>query len=286
MMNIATMVSHLKKAVFSYRLIRLKNPQTHYKELWIPLSNNHRVYAHIHSHVRDGIYPGIIFVPGGISPGTDYDRAKEIIADDVASAGFTVLHYDPSGRGKTGGKENHWGAIHQEELALVVDYFSQLPQVDVNNIGICSFSIGIVIAAGALARFPTKVKYLFDWEGPSNRYVITMNDTFEPFKHFPTSNEDFWKEREAIRFIGDISCGYFRYQSEIDHMQGEFKGHAIELLNLATKGKAQWTRCNENAVNIIFDENRIQEYYWIPERLNTKKQILKYLIEIQSICIK
>ncbi len=226
-------------------------------------SQGRTVYAHIHRPLAAGRYPGVIFVPGGDSTGTDYDGNTEVTADDVAALGFSVLHYDPQGRGKTGGRENFWGPLHQDELAHIVEYFSGFSSVDRDNIGMLSFSIGIAIAAGALARFSLPIRYLFDWEGPSNRFNITRNDTHKPLKGFPTTNELFWNEREPSRFMNDIACGYFRYQGRKDHMQGAYKGHAIELMNAATRGKAAWTRCNDNPLNTVFDENRTGEYCWV-----------------------
>lgn len=257
--------------------------KTTLKKIWIDLPTRAKLYAHIHTPVIPGKYPGIIFVPGGFATGTDYDRGGEVSARDVASMGFTVLNYDPSGRGRSKGEEDNWGPAHQKELAMVIDFFSKLPYALRDNIGILSFSIGIVIASGALARFSVpKVSYLFDWEGPSNRFNATKNDTYEPVADFPTSDSEFWEEREAAKFIGNIECGYFRYQAEKDHVQGDYKGHAIEMLNRATEGKAAWTKCNDNPLNTLFDENKVQQYNWVTPNLNNKKQILKYLLEIQK----
>lgn len=257
---------------------------TNYKEIWIKTASGKSIYAHIHRPVMHGKFPGVVFVPGGGSPGTDYDKGKNVRARDVASLGFVVLHYDPTGRGKSRGKEDYWGPLHQQELVHVVDSFSKSNDVIEENIGIMSFSIGITIASGALARFPMpEVKYLFDWEGPSNRFNITKNDTHKPLKGFPTSNDEFWRDREAARFIGDIKCGYFRYQADFDHVQEGYKGHAIELLNNAAKGKALWTRCNDNPVNTLFDEKRSNEYHWVPTQLNHKGQVLKYLLEVVDL---
>lgn len=256
---------------------------TAYKEIWIKTPPGRSIYAHIHSPVTPGKFPGVVFVPGGGSPGTDYDKGNGVRAKAVASLGFVVLHYDPSGRGKSGGKEDYWGTIHQQELSWVVDYLSRLPMLKEDDIGIMSFSIGIIIASGALARFPIpNVKYLFDWEGPSNRFNATKNDNHKPLKDFPTSNDEFWKEREAARFISEIRCGYFRYQADDDHVQGKYKGHAIELLNNAANGKAVWTRCNDNPVNTVFDEKKLDGYDWVPRHLNHKGRILKYLLEVQK----
>jgi hypothetical protein len=194
-----------------------------------------------------------------------------------------VLHYDPSGRGRTGGEENYWGLAHQAELFHVTEYFSNLPQVDSECVGIVSFSIGVTTASSALARFPMKaVRFLFDIEGPSNRYNITMDDSLELFSDFPTSDLDFWKDREAAGFINEITCGYFRFQAHDDHMQGLYKGHATELLNLATLGKAAWTRCNDNPENTVFDEDRLDDYHWLSETQNHQGQIMKYLLEVRE----
>jgi dienelactone hydrolase len=272
---------HVFENVAGYRVV-----STTCDEAWIVRPGGAPVYAHIHRPVSAGRYPGVVFVPGGGSTGTDYDGNTEITADDVAALGFTVLHYDPLGRGKTGGQEDFWGPLHQEEFARVVDSFSKHSSVDIDQIGIFSFSIGVAIAAGALARFDLPVQYLFDWEGPSNRFNITKKDTHKPLKGFPTANDLFWNEREPSRFMGDIPCGYFRYQGEEDHMQGAYKGHAIELINLATRGKAAWTKCNENPPNTIFDEGKVGDYHWVPRQANQKARILDYLLAVQTLCTR
>jgi hypothetical protein len=261
--------------------------ETTYREEWIRLPDGRRVYAHIHSPLGGGEYPGAVFVPGGGSAGTDYDGITEITADDVAALGFAVLHYDPSGRGRSEGEEDHWGPRQQEELAHVLNHFAGLDLVGGAGLCVVSFSIGVAIAAGALARHTVRgVNFLFDWEGPSNRYNITMDDTHEPLRAFPTSNDGFWREREPARFIGEIACGYFRYQAEEDHMQGAYKGHAIELLNRATRGNAAWSRCNDNPENTVFDEGNPEGSNWVPASLNHKGQILKYLLEAHARCTR
>jgi dienelactone hydrolase len=270
---------HVFEDVAGYHLVA-----TTCDETWIERPRGNNIYAHLHRPVEPGRYPGVVFVPGGGSTGTDYDGNTEVTADDVAALGFTVLHYDPSGRGKTGGEENFWGPMHQEELAHVVHSFAKTSSVDADRIGILSFSIGIAIAAGALARFDLPVRYLFDWEGPSNRFNITKNDTHKPLMGFPTSNDLFWNEREPSRFMSDIPCGYFRYQGEEDHMQGAYKGHAVELINLATRGKAAWTKCNDNPLDVFFDEGKIGDYHWVPWQSNQKSRILNYLLAVQTLC--
>ncbi len=260
-----------------------KPVETSSSEHWIDNPDGPKLYAHVHTPALPGIYPGVVFVPGGSCAGTVYDKGSGLMADDVASLGFAVLHYDPSGRGKTGGEEDYWGRRHQKELSVVLNYFHGLGCVKPDSIGILSFSIGISICAGALARYSLPfVKYLFDWEGPSNRFNITRNDTHKPLAGFPSSDIEFWKEREAARFIGRVQCGYFRYQANKDHVQGNFKEHAIELVNLATRGNARWTRMNDNPPNMLFSAEKSRDYHWIPSHRNHKGMLLRYLLQIQA----
>lgn len=289
-MKVSTRIVNQLASVLLNRLLGLQTVDTRYRETWIHMPDGNRLYAHIHGPRGEGKYPGVIIVPGASSPGTAYDRGSEVTADDIASCGFTVLHYDPSGRGKSGGKEDFWGPVQQDELIHVIRALSKEPDVDPGNIGIFSFSIGIIIAMGALSRFPDSgISYLYDWEGPSNRFNITKNDSHKPLKRFPTSNLDFWRPREPCRFADAIGCGYFRYQARIDHMQGAEKGHAMELLNLATSGRAAWTRMNDNSPNCFVSANAPEQCHWVPAWKNHKGQMLKYLLEIQSgvgNCIK
>lgn len=253
-------------------------------ELWIDAPEGARIYAHVHKPESKGPHPGVVIVPGAKSAGTDYDRpAGFLIAADIARAGFAVIHYDPAGRGRTEGVEDFWGVRHQEELKYVVEAFAKEANVDGGNIGLFSFSIGIVIATGSLARFKIPdVKYLFDWEGPSNRFNATKSENFNRILERPVTDDYFWDTREACNYIKDIECGYFRYQGEYDHVQGAYRGHAVELLNGATNGKALWTQCNDNPLNTLFDEARLSNYKWVPRRENHKKRIIKYLRSLSA----
>lgn len=247
------------------------------------INSGKRLYCHLHRPKGNGKFPGIVLLPGAMDSGDRFDKWRALIrADCIASQGFIAMHFDLSGRGRSEGEEDYWGQRHQEDLRNVLDYLFEYQNVDKENIGVLSLSIGITIAAGALAGYEKndRVKYLFDWEGPSNRFITTLNDTHPPFKDLPTSNDSFWRTREARNFIGQIRCGYFRYQCERDHVQGAFKGHAIEMLNLANKGCAAWTRCNDNPPNIDYEEDKVGEYHWIPEDEDHMALIIRYIKEI------
>jgi hypothetical protein len=225
-------------------------------------------------------------VPGGASPGTDYDKAGQpthVRAADIAALGLCAVHYDPSGRGRSQGEEDHWGPRHQEELLDVIAWARAQPEADGALAGVVSFSIGVTIAAGALARDPTwtaaNVGWLFDWEGPSNRRVITLDDTHPPLKEFPCSDDVFWREREAVRFMGDVACGYARYQAAADHVQGERTDHAVELVNAALRGRAAWVRLNGRELREPLDEAAAAGYPWLADENNHRGAILACLLD-------
>jgi len=241
--------------------------------------------GHLHMPDRVRENHAVVLVPGGLGSGTVFDAPDALItAEDIASLGFVAVHFDPSGRGQSSGTEDYWGRRHQDDLRAVLDFVLRHGPVRAGTAGVLSLSMGITIAAGALAGYSgtSRVRYLFDWEGPSNRWIATLNDTMPMFQNMPTSDDGFWNTREAKNFIGNIPCGYFRYQGIVDHVQGPYKGHAIELLNLATGGKAAWTKCNDNPAGIVFDESRLEEYHWIPRIEDPKERILAYLLEVQK----
>lgn len=254
------------------------------QEITVLNETGESTYGHIHQPAKPGKYPAVIMVPGGEGTGADFDQEDRLRADDVAALGFVAMHYDPQGRGNSGGNEDFWGPKQQAELHRLLKYLASLPEVDANRIGIISLSIGIVIASGALARYPDdpKVNFLFDWEGPSNKNNITLNGTHPQLHRFSLSDDGFWGTRQSSEYIGEIRCGYFRFQGEEDHVQGKLKEHAFELLNRATKGQASWTRCNDNPPNIIYDPKRESEYHWISKEQDQTALMLHYLVKITS----
>ncbi len=280
---IPKLFSRLHNLLMPMHLIHSMNKKpisAHTEEIWIKPRGKKQIYAHLHAPTGEELLPAVILVPGAISCGTDYDKGGEMQPHTLAALGFIVLHYDPSGRGKTGGTENYWGKQQQDELTDILLWFQNHPRVQKTNIGIVSFSIGITIAAGTMARHREQlsfVRYLYDWEGPSNRFNITKNDTHPPLLQFPTANNDFWNEREACKFIGDIQCGYFRYQGQTDHMQENNKDHALELMHLASTGKAAWTKLNDNPLNKTYT-SPVEDACWVAAENDNKAQILRFLL--------
>ena len=209
------------------------------EEVWItnPASGV-ALYCHVHrpSDFDPGLrYPGLALIPGGSGSGTVFDINER--AQAYADLGFVVMHFDPDGRGQStnGGTyttEDYCGYIQQDGLRAVLMHLISLPEVDPTNVGALTNSYGITMGAGTLGRYPNSppVKFMVDWEGPSDR-----TDTAQPNGHVPhdAGDDEWWYEREPINFIDDFPGYYLRAQSEIDHAQPDNE-HAILLNNLAT----------------------------------------------------
>lgn len=203
--------------------------------------------------------PTLVLVPGGSGNSgafTGQPPKGASTVDVVNQAGYAAVVFDPDGRGKSGGMENYNGFIHQDGLAEVIRFAATLPGVDPANIGLVTYSYGITMGAGALARHPDlPVKFLMDWEGPANR-----NDTGGcdgagrgHLKDVAScADESFWVEREASAFIGQIRVPYQRVQSEKDHVQPD-NAHALLMVNNAVGGGVPWVRLNSETPNQTYD---------------------------------
>jgi pimeloyl-ACP methyl ester carboxylesterase len=169
-----------------------------------------------------------------------------------------VVVFDPDGRGRSDGEEDNNGFIHQDALAAVIRYAADHPLSDDQGIGLVSYSFGITMSSGALARHPDlPVLFLIDWEGPADRNDTGACDE-AGVGHLgdvaSCSDEVFWAEREAQTFIGQVPFPYLRLQSEVDHVQPDV-GHAIRMVNAAVSGASTWVRLNELPVNQTYDPN-------------------------------
>jgi hypothetical protein len=239
-------------------------------------------------------YPAVVFIPGGLGFGSGMARTPQPQA--LARAGFVVGYFDPDGRGRSEGKEHFNGKVHQDGLHAFLKHIADLPQVRKDNIGVLSSSLGLALAAGALGRYPDDppVKYFIDNEGPSDRFYITKNDDprfLRIFNGHTTKDADWWAEREAVRSIGAVRCAYLRVQHERDHVHGENKQHAIDVINAAThtrfggKGKSPWTRVNgpENSPNTVYTRDNPPK--WLPDQVGPRRadDTLRWIQEMAGV---
>ncbi|MBN2547945.1 MAG: hypothetical protein JXB15_02215 [Anaerolineales bacterium] len=194
--------------------------------------------------------PTLVLVPGGTAAG-DPQKARQLV-----DLGFIVIVFDADGRGHSQGVEDMNGYVHQDGLAAIIRSTLTIPGVDIQQIGLLSYSYGITMASGALARYPDlPVKFLIDWEGPANRFDTTVGCKPNPRNQWPDcADEAAWAQREAETFISQIRVPYQRVQSEIDHVQPDVS-NAIDMINAAVQGGVPWVRLNDYPANQTYDIN-------------------------------
>jgi hypothetical protein len=124
--------------------------------------------------------------------------------------------------------------------------------------GMVSFSYGVTMATGFLSRYPDSgIDFLIDWEGPIDRNDTggcDADETGHIKEYADCDDEEFWAEREAINFIGELEIPYLRLQSEKDHVQPDILS-AVRIVNAANEGKSPWVQLNDYAINKVFDES-------------------------------
>jgi pimeloyl-ACP methyl ester carboxylesterase len=244
-------------------------------------SSGASLYVHMSAPADSGkeLLPAVVLVPGGFGDSAQFRKPRG--EDAIFSpAGYFVLTFDPDGRGQSQGKEDYNGFTHQDGLAEVIRLAATLPGVDPSRIGLVTYSFGITMGAGALARHPDlPVKFLVDWEGPANRDDTGGCDGagLGHLKEIAScADEAFWSQREADRFIGQIKVPYQRVQSQKDHVQPD-NYHAILMVNQAVAGGVPWVRLNDLAPNQSFDTTRPPAMLAEEKLVNLPQLMLNYL---------
>lgn len=194
--------------------------------------------------------PALVLVPGGT--GTTEPRKAEALAAE----GFLVIIFDPEGRGRSEGTEDYNGFIGQDGLAAVIEAAAALPGLDANRYGLVSYSYGVTLATGALARHPDlPIDFYIDWEGPVDRAYSTVGcgkNRADKIQWQPCDDNAWWLEREAMNFIANVQVPYQRIQSQKDHVQPA-NNHAIDIVNAAVAAGLPWARLNEYPANQTYD---------------------------------
>jgi hypothetical protein len=230
-------------------------------------------------------FPTVVLVPGGLGDGAP--QVDRPIYQTLAEQGFVVVAFNAPGRGTgqpgnltSGGVEDCNGFAGQNALKAVIEHAAASPNVDATNLGVQTSSYGITMGAGALGRYPgLPVRYLVDIEGPSNNLISTFYYTGQERNHLcghwsvisDTSqvNLDWWREREAYRYIGAFPGYYLRAQGEIDHAQppGVYT-HTLEMNNTAVISGVPWVRVNAremgNPIGVTYVPTMPT---WVPGRL-------------------
>jgi dipeptidyl aminopeptidase/acylaminoacyl peptidase len=252
-------------------------------------SSGARLYVQVtHPQDWDGsALPTLVLVPGGSGDSSRFVQPPSQ-AQIMADAGLTIIVFDPDGRGRSDGREDDNGYIHQDGLAAVIRSVATLAEVDAAQIGLVSYSYGITMAAGTLARHPDlPIQFLIDWEGPANRNDTGGCDEARTghLQGHPCDDEDFWREREASTFALKLQVPYQRLQSEKDHAQPDNE-HALLMMANATAtehgghGVSPWTRLNDLTPNTVYTVSAPPPM--LPEEGSQKLEplVIRYALEL------
>lgn len=231
------------------------------EEIWITAQNGEKIYAHLHIPNKATLsnkLPALILVQDEFNGSQEFDNPNFIFnANNTASEDIIVIHFDLEGTGESSGETDLGGYKSQDDLIAVINFIKRQPEVDENEISILSFGTGITTATGALARYPKiNIRYLFDIEGSVNRY-----DPNNPLRlEYSSTDENFWKEREAINFIDALSCNYIRFQADNNQAENlEHLSYIVRYMNKATIGYPIHTQFNFAPPDILFVEIQPEE---------------------------
>ena len=226
--------------------------------------------------------PTMVLVPGGISDSATF-LGKDELMGLLTKAGFMVVIFDADGRGQSEGEEDYNGFIHQDGLAAVIEYAANRPESE-GTVGILSTSYGVTMATGTLSRYPDlPVRFYIDWEGPAERFDTTVECTpNNRIDWAACDDENFWSEREALRFISSVTVPYLRVQSEIDHVQAD-NDHALNMLYAAMQGTSPWVRLNDYPANQPIDFNNPPEMISEEEAKRLNQMLMKFILELNQL---
>lgn len=230
-------------------------------------------------------YPGVILVPGGTGSKEDFlkpfSKADPVsVVEKFASEGFTVLIFSADGRGNSEGEEDYNGYTGQDGLYELYLFLEDYEHVDGNNVGIVSYSYGVVLASGMIGRYQPELQFYMEWEGPVNRWYATFGCRHFIDEDFSCDDDIYWQQREALRFVPYFSVEHFIIvQTEKDHAQQTIR-HSVEINNLAIE-HLSWVRVNgpEQALN---KDYTIDIFPVLSERENYQEAILSYLKEVTA----
>ncbi|MBT3298535.1 hypothetical protein HN385_06420 [archaeon] len=203
----------------------------------------------------------IILIPGGI--GSSDDFIDPGMVDDFMGEGFITIIFDADGRGLSSGEEDYNGYVQQDGLYGIYRFVENYDGVNKENIGLASFSYGVSMASGMLGRYQDSVniKYYIEWEGPTNRFYVTVGcketSHINAIKEGVDCNdEEYWLEREALRFVPYFKVDYFQIiQGQKDHVQSTYM-HSVDANNLAVK-YLDWVKVNDGDINQLYNNKNV-----------------------------
>jgi pimeloyl-ACP methyl ester carboxylesterase len=225
------------------------------RELTLTSTAGYAIAARITRIAGAGPQPGLVVSPGIHQGLKELDNYGAVVnAEELAGGGFTVLTFDPAGRGESWGEEDYGGPEHQDDVRVA---FAALRRSDCASVGVLALSLGIAAATGALARWPElDAAFLLDWEGPCDRQIITSGGKIlVPAAGHSLQDDAYWQPREAVRQLAGVQCPYIRLQALPDHAQPTEVRHAMRMAHAAhaamKSGHLPWFQLNDHPRNEV-----------------------------------
>lgn len=227
------------------------------REIQLTSTAGYTLAARITRLVGAGPQPGLVVSPGihqGLAELHGYGAV--VSAEELAGSGYTVLTFDPAGRGASWGEEDFGGPEHQDNIRAAIRAVRDDPKCN-GHVGVLALSLGIAAAAGALARWPElNASFLLDWEGPCDREIITSGGTILiPAAGHALNDDGYWAPREALGHMAQLNCTYIRLQALPDHAQPTEVRHALRMAHAAERshsdGKIPWFQLNDHPRNQV-----------------------------------
>lgn len=212
----------------------------------------YRIEVKLFQPAGTGPHPAVLLVPGTNDGLAVFEGwSLPINAKELAGLGWEVLTFDPAGRGKSWGEEDYGGLEHQDNVRVALRYLASQATTDPSRLGVLSVSLGLSMACGALAHWPEcPAQWLLDWEGPSDRDVITSGGRIlAPAMGHSLKEDSYWTPREAQLHAPNLSCGYWRLQAQPDHAQGQDVRHSARMMAAVAQGQLPWFQLNRHRRN-------------------------------------
>lgn len=248
--------------------------------IWLTNESGYRIFAGVHGPDDQLARPGVVLVPGRDQSGQAFCRGgAAVTADEIASRGFRVMHFDPVGRGRSWGHDDFCGSEGQDALRATLDHFVARRDVKRDRVGVFSFSMGLALAAPVLARDGRRlgVRFLLDWEGPADREAIVRTGALPPAARtaLAANPAGFWELREPAGWIDQVPCPYVRVQGLEDHALGR-RGvaGALDLVGRACTGLGGSTRLNRNAPDVAWRRDQEEQLDWAPAAAGPLNRLL------------
>jgi hypothetical protein len=224
--------------------------RTEREDHWIVSEGGWKIFCRVHKPpYTPGPLPAVLLIPGLGASGKTFERWHgPIHVAEICRLGYLAMALDLSGRGKSWGNEVYGGPDHQGDVRAALGYLARRTDVDPDRLGVLSLSLGCAAVAGALADGNRpKVAWWMDWEGPSDREIITASGRkLEPADGHALDDEAYWRPREAVRQVGRTGVPYLRYQSIRDHAQAGEHRHAERMIQAAAEGHLPWFQINNH----------------------------------------